>query len=194
MLANADQPDAEEGCEAAATGGHSGAENVVAMSTTTASTNAADDYTHRGDALLAMPLYFYRMHVVRNLRGHSTAAAVPAGTILEYEPHYPLARTYVQKVMLDQMDVPTIDGLQCPTWIQDPEQNCLLESMLFTPWACHDALTCGCVSRSPHLVSSCCPAAAGKQMCKPGYAAARQGIMARPGREEHGLEQTILLC
>ena len=38
-----------------------------------------------------------------------------------------------------------------------------------------------------------CPAAAGKQMCKPGYAAARQGIMARPGREEHGFEQAILL-
>ena len=176
---DADQPDAEEGCEAAATGGHSGAENVVAMSTTTASTNAADDYTHRGKDLLAMPLYFYRMHVVRNLRGHSTA--VPGGTIFEFEPQYPLARTYVQKVMLDQMDVPTIDGFQCPTWIQDPEQNCLLKSMLFTPWACHDALTCGCVSRFAHLLSSCCGAAV-PGAAQPGVGCSRKFTFERAWR------------
>ncbi len=151
---DADEPGAEEGCKEAAAGEEHIDPKVVSMTTTTASTNAADDYAHRGRDLLAMPLYIYRMHVLRQDRKHHKA--VPGGTVFEFEPHYALARQYVQKVMLDQMDVPTIDGFQCPTWTADREQNSLLKCMLFTPWKCQDALTCGSVCRFAHLLSDGC--------------------------------------
>ena len=55
------------------------------------------------------------------------------------------------------MDVPTIDGFQCPTWRQDPEQNSMLKAILFTPWSCDVALTCGQVLMlAPLLSNGCC--------------------------------------
>ena len=128
---------------------------VLSMTTATSSTNAADDYAHRGSDLLAMPMYVYRMYVRRELRGNRRAA--PGGTLFEFEPHYPLARGYVQKMRVDRMNVPTIDGFQCPTWRQDPELNSLFKAMLFTPWVCRDPMTCGCVSRYAHLLSNGSP-------------------------------------
>ena len=64
-----------------------------------------------------------------------------------------MARAYLQKIHLERMNIPTIDGFQCPTWAQDPEQNSMFKAMLFTPWSCRDALTCGCVSKFAHMLS-----------------------------------------
>ena len=127
---------------------------VEIMTTTacTTSTNAADDYAHRGRNLQAMPYYVYRMYVRRVRRGRQKA--VPGGRLFEFEPHYALARSYAQRVRLDRMDVPTIDGFQCPTWTQDAEQNSMFKAMLFTTWSCRDALACGCVSNFEHLLSN----------------------------------------
>ena len=77
-------------------------DEVVAGTAHTSSTNAADDFSHRGKHLIAMPLYIYRMHVMRVPRKRITIT--PGGTHFEFEQHYVLSRNYVQKVMLDQMD------------------------------------------------------------------------------------------
>ncbi|MCP4003312.1 MAG: hypothetical protein GY725_03870, partial [bacterium] len=52
--------------------------------------------------------------------------------------------------------VPTIDGFQCPTVVQDPEQNALLKAILFTPWSCTNAVDCGSVMNFRHLLSNGC--------------------------------------
>ena len=66
-----------------------------------------------------------------------------SGTFFPFEEHYAMARTYVQEVVLNQINIPTIDGFGCPTFEQDPEQNSLLKSILFSPWACKDPMQCG---------------------------------------------------
>ena len=148
----------------------------LTVSTCTSSTNSADDFAHRGSGLQTMPYYVYRMYVRRQLRGNR--ASVPGGTLFDFEPHYPLARLHVQVVQLDRMDVPTIDGFQCPTWTQDSEQNALLKSLLFTPWACQGPLHCGCVSKFAHLLSdSSCkagPGGAAQPACDAGPGGAAQ--------------------
>ena len=40
-----------------------------------------------------------------------------------------MAERYVQEVLLTRMDVPTIDGFQCPTWSQGPGQNSLIKAL-----------------------------------------------------------------
>ena len=75
-------------------------------------------------------------------------------TIFVFEPHYALARSYVQEVILNNISVPTIDGFQCPTVEQDAEQSALLKSILFTPWSCTDPMTCGSVVNFKHLLSN----------------------------------------
>ena len=104
----------------------------------TQSTNAADDFAHRGRQLQNMPFYVYRMYVRRIPK---RKAGSP--TIFAFEPHYALARGYAQEVVLVNINVPTIDGFQCPTVEQDAEQNALLKAILFSPWACTDPMTCG---------------------------------------------------
>jgi len=125
---------------------------VTEMDTCTTSTNAADDYTHRGARLQTMPFYVYRMYVRRVPKRSGSKAAAPR--LFEFEEHYPLAGHYAQEAMLHQMNVPTIDGFQCPTWEQDPEQNSLLKSLLFTPWECRDPMSCGNCSRFKHMLSN----------------------------------------
>ena len=116
------------------------------------SASVSDDYAHRGDALHSMPFYVYRMYVRRVRR---TKALAKQPNVFCFEDHYQMWQQYVQLVRLDNMDVPTIDGFQCPTWTQDAEQNCLLKALLFTPWRCRDALTCGTCKNFSHMLSNC---------------------------------------
>ncbi len=104
------------------------------MEVVTTSTNNADDYAHRGDKLHAMPYYIYRTYVRRVLQPSRAKAGGPRH--FAFESHYVMAPRYVQEVCLTKISVPTIDGFQCPTWAQDPEQNSLFKALLFTPWAC----------------------------------------------------------
>jgi len=115
----------------------------------TTSTNAGDDFAHRGRQLHTMPFYVYRMYVRRIPKPKA-----PSRTVFFFDPHYPLARSYAQEVVLVNISVPTIDGFQCPTVEQDAEQNALLKAILFTPWACPDPLSCGNVLRFRGLLSN----------------------------------------
>ncbi len=128
------------------------------MDVVTTSTNTADDYAHRGPGLQTMPFYVYRMHVRRVPKPSRAKASGPR--FFAFEEHYVMAQRYVQEVRVTRMHVPTIDGFQCPTWAQDPEQNSLFKALLFTPWACKGPLACGSVSQYNHLLRNCgCPAA-----------------------------------
>ena len=71
-----------------------------------------------------------------------------------FEPHYVLAKSYAQEVQLNSFCVPTIDGFQCPTVLQDPEQNALLKALLFTPFACTDPMACGNVLNFRNTLSN----------------------------------------
>ena len=128
------------------------------MQVCTTSTNTADDFAHRGSRLQTMPFYIYRMYVRRVPKPSRVKVAGPRFFL--FEDHYVMAHRYVQEVRLTRPHVPTIDGFQCPTWAQDPEQNSLFKALLFTPWACEGPLTCGSVSQYAHLLRNCgCPAA-----------------------------------
>jgi hypothetical protein len=93
----------------------------------TTSTNTSDDYAHRGRKLSTMPFYVYRMYV-RRIRKPSFARAC-APNVFVFEPHCILSRTYVQEVVLIRINVPTIDGFQCPTVHEDAEQISLLKAI-----------------------------------------------------------------
>ena len=67
-----------------------------------------------------------------------------------------MAPRYEQEVQVTRMSIPTIDGFQCPTWTQDPEQNSLCKALLFTPWACEGPQACGSVGQYRHLLRDCC--------------------------------------
>ena len=56
---------------------------------------------------------------------------------------------------MTRINIPTIDGFQCPTWVQDPEQNSLSKALLFTPWACEGPLACGSVCQYRRLLRDC---------------------------------------
>ena len=118
--------------------------DIVKMEAMTTSTNASDDYAHRGPKLRTLTLYMYRMYVRRVPKPSRSKMAAP--TFFCFEPHYALSRSYVQEVMLHTIAVPTIDGFQCPTVEQDAEQNALFKSIFFTPWSCTNPMTCGHVS------------------------------------------------
>ena len=98
-----------------------------------------------------MPFYVYRMYVIRVPRKSDHQVHC----LFEFEQHYCMANRYIQKLCLSSMNVPTLDGFQCPTWDQDPEQNSLLKSMLFTPWVCGGPLLCGNSSRFRHMLARC---------------------------------------
>ena len=102
--------------------------DVVEMTTCTTSTSTADDFAHRGKALQAMPFYVYRMHVFRQAKKDVKADMYTKH--FDFEPHYVMSKSYTQVLELGQVDVPTIDGFQCPTWHQDPKQNSLLKAIL----------------------------------------------------------------
>ena len=113
-------------------GGQDGDVNLCQVEACTHSTNASDDYAHRGTKLRTMPFYVYRMYVRRISKPSRVQARSP--TIFFFEPHYALAKSYAQELILNNISVPTIDGFQCPTVEQDAEQNALLKAILFTPW------------------------------------------------------------
>ena len=98
------------------------------------------------------------MYVRRVLKPSRVKASGPRFFV--FEDHYVVAQRYVQEVHLTRMSAPTIDGFQCPTWAQDPEQNSLFKALLFTPWACEGPLRCGNATQYGHLLRDCgCPAA-----------------------------------
>ena len=83
----------------------------------------------------SISLYVYRMYVRRvPKRSQETSH-----TRFAFSAHYQLSHRYMQEVSLTRVSVPTIDGFQCPTAGNDPEQNSLLKALLFTPWICTDA-------------------------------------------------------
>ena len=126
---------------------------ILDVHASAASTSTSDDFAHRGDKLLNMPFYIYRMYVRRILRRGRARAKDP--TIFPFTAHYALSSNYVQEIILQNINIPTIDGFQCPTWREDPEQNSLLKALLFTPWQCTDAMTCGHCSMFEHMLSNC---------------------------------------
>ena len=135
--------------EGAAEDNHDDFDKVEACTT---STNTADDYAHRGHRLTTMPFYVYRMYVRRVPRS-GTYSALPS-TMFAFEARYALARSYAQQASLHRINVPAIDGFQCPTLEQDAEQNVLLKALLFTPWSCRGAQDCGCIQNFTHMLSS----------------------------------------
>ena len=97
-----------------------------------------------------MPFYLYVAYVrrVRKLRsGQQGRGRWP------FEPHYPLAALYDQEVR-GRADVPIIDGFQCPTCQQEPEDNSMFKAMLFTPWVCKGPTECTSVLKFDHLLAS----------------------------------------
>ena len=126
--------------------------DILKVAACTHSTNASDDYAHRGRKLWSMPFYVYRMYVHRIAK--PSKAKLRSPTIFRFEPHYALARSYVQEVVLHNIHAPTIDGFQCPTVEQDCEQNALLKAILFTPWSCTDPMKCGSVVNYAGLLSN----------------------------------------
>ena len=64
--------------------------------------------------------------------------------------------SYVQEVTLYKVQVPTIDGFQCPAMVQDAEQNALFKAILFSPWACTDVLSFGSPTMFTQLFSNGC--------------------------------------
>ena len=83
------------------------------MEVCTTSTHTADDYAHRGAHLQSMPFYVYRMYVRRVLK--RSKAKDGGARFFAFEEHYVMAHRYEQEVQLARMDIPTIDGFQCPT-------------------------------------------------------------------------------
>ena len=126
--------------------------NISKVEACTHSTNASDENAHRGTKLRTMPFYVYRMYVRRIPKPSRVQARSP--TIFFYEPHYAMARDHAQELILHNISVPTIDGFQCPTVEQDPEQNALLKAILFTPWSCTNPMTCGSVLNFKNLLSN----------------------------------------
>ena len=113
------------------------------MEACTASTFTADDYAHRGAHLQTMPFYVYRMYVRRVLK--RSKAKGGGARFFVFEEHYVMAHRYEQEVQLTRMDIPTIDGFQCPTWVQDPEQNSLFKAPSSRPGR----------AKAPSLVATC---------------------------------------
>ena len=125
--------------------------DVVNMFSRTNTANTADDYAHRGFTLHAMPFYAYIAHV----RPHARGKPLPQNVhVVEFEQHYSKFKSYVQVVRLTGIDIPTIDGFQCPTWQQDPEQNSLLMQILCFPWRCTNPHKCDCTSKFTQLLSN----------------------------------------
>ena len=125
--------------------------DIVKIEANTTSTNASDDYAHRGPKLGNLTLYTYRMYVRRIPKPSRGKALAP--TVSFFEPHYALSRSYAQEVVLQNVHVPTIDGFQCPTVEQDAEQNALFKAILFAPWSCTNPMTCGNVIAYRGLLS-----------------------------------------
>ena len=125
--------------------------DVVNMFSRTNTANTADDYAHRGSTLQSMPYYVYIAHV----RPHARNKLPPQHAhVVEFEQHYAKSKAYVQVVRLADINIPTIDGFQCPTWQQDPEQNSLLMQILCFPWRCTDPHKCDCTSKFTQMVSN----------------------------------------
>ena len=108
-------------------GSQNGDVNISKFEAYTPSTNASDDYAHRGTKLRTMPFYVYRMYVRRTPKPSGVGAISP--TIFFYEPHYALANSYAEGLLLNCISVPTTDGFQCPIVEKDAEQNSLLKAM-----------------------------------------------------------------
>ena len=108
--------------------------DICKVEACTHSTNASDDYAHRGTKLQSMPLYVYRMYVRRIPKPSRVQATAPT---IFFEPHYALARSYAQEVILYNISIPTIDGFQCPTVEQDGTPSskpyCSLRGRAMTP-------------------------------------------------------------
>ena len=170
---------AKSGQDDAGAGGGSESDSDVSidqMEACTASTNASDDYAHRGSSLSAMPYYVYRMYVRRVSKPSRAKTSAP--DIFMFEPHYVLAKMYVQEVVFTRIHVPTIDGFQCPTAHQDAEQNSLLKAILFSPWSCTDPMTCGSVLNfKSHLSNG---TSAGKNTGNASQLAASSGSASQP--------------
>ena len=78
-----------------------------------------------------------------------------------------------------KINVPAIHGFSCPTVQQGPEQNSLLKTILFSPWACKNPLACG---------STCVCAGLLRKGPSPSHRASSAGGALQPVVDEGGRE------
>ena len=92
-------------------------------------TNAADDYAHRGKLLNDYHFLGYEMYVRR----------VPLndceGPVFPFEPHYPLSSRYGQQIR-DQAAIPRLCNFNCPSLGSNAEDNGMMKGLLFVPVSC----------------------------------------------------------
>ncbi|CAE7160870.1 unnamed protein product [Symbiodinium necroappetens] len=117
---------------------------IMSMKTT----NAADDYAHRGAALRSFHFLGYQMYVRRvPLRKSSVHQVFP------FEPHYALASRYGQEVRL-KMAIPRLCNFRCPSMTEDPEGNAMMKGLLFQAVACPGPNFCHHVMRFQPLLGA----------------------------------------
>ena len=103
-------------------------------------TNAADDYAHRGKLLKDFHFLGYEMYVRR----------VPLndcqGQVFPFECHYPLASRYGQQIR-NQAAIPRLCNFNCPSLESNAEDNGMMKGLLFVPVSCPGEGMCHDVCR-----------------------------------------------
>ena len=133
-------------------------------------TNAADDYAHRGVWLKDFHFLGYEMYV-RRVTLHDAE-----GHVWPFESHYPLASRYGQQIRAT-MAIPRLCNFKCPSMAENEEENAMMKSLLLTPVACPGRGWCHHVCRfNPALGMAPTPAASLASCGKPSF---RQGWRAR---------------
>lgn len=116
-------------------------------------TNAADDYAHRGIWLTDFHFLGYQMYVKR-VTLHDAD-----GHVWPFESHYPLASRYGQQIRMT-MAVPRFCNFKCPSMAENAEENAMMKSILLTPITCPGKDFCHHVCRfNPILGFAAMPAA-----------------------------------
>ena len=92
-------------------------------------TNAADDYAHRGTLLKDFHFLGYSMYVRR----------VPLndfeGPVFPFEPHYPLSSRYGQQIR-DQAAIPRLCNFNCPGLENNAEDNGMMKGLFVLGKGC----------------------------------------------------------
>ena len=111
-------------------------------------TNMADDYAHRGPHLQDFNYFLYAMFVRRvPLTSFSSSDTL----LWPFDMHYALASTYAQEIRY-KMAVPRLCNFNCPSLLQNPEENAMMKSLLLTQSCCTGTNRCHHVGRFfPHL-------------------------------------------
>lgn len=112
------------------------------------STNMADDYAHRGPHLKDLNYFVYATFVRRM---PLTSTTFNQNLLWPFETHYPLSNTYGQEIRY-KMAIPRLCNFNCPSLVQNPEDNAMMKAFLLTPASCPGPERCHHVSRFfPHV-------------------------------------------